>query len=96
MIEDRERIARNLHDEIIQDLIGVRLGLVHILQRTPDAEACEELAGSLRQLDLVTTRVRDVVAGLAAGGGLAECRDTLTSITSSKAQGDHIGWRNRA
>ena len=92
VIEDRERIARNLHDEIIQDLIGVRLGLVHILQRTPDNGACDELADSLAQLDLLTTRVRDVVVGLEAGGGLADFRDTLESITSSKAQGAHIGW----
>lgn len=92
LIEDRERIARNLHDEIIQDLIGVRLGLVHLLQRTADDEACEELAKSLTQLDLVTTRVRDVVAGLEVGASIADFRDTLTSITSIKAQSAHIGW----
>jgi|GEM_PF-2451698 Signal transduction histidine kinase len=92
LIEDRERIARNLHDEIIQDLIGVRLGLVHLLQRTLDDEACEELAESLTQLDLVTTRVRDVVAGLEEGASMADFRDTLTSMTSSKANSAHIGW----
>lgn len=92
LIEDRERIARNLHDEIIQDLIGVRLSLVHLLQRTADNEAREELAESLTQLDLVTTRVRDVVAGLEGGASIADFRDTLTSITSIKAQSAHIGW----
>ena len=92
LFEDRERIARNLHDEVIQDLIGVRLGLVHLLQRSSDDEMCEELAESLTQLDLVTTRVRDVVAGLEEGASVADFRDTLTSITSSKAHIAHIGW----
>ncbi len=92
VIEDRERIARNLHDEIVQDLIGVRLGLVHFLQRAVDAEVREQLGESLRQVDLVTTRLRDVVEGLEPGASLAGFRDALTSTTSSKAHSAHIGW----
>ena len=92
VIEDRERIARNLHDEIIQDLIGVRLGLVHLLQRSSDDEAREELAESLTQLDLVTIRARDVVTGLEDGASVADFRDTLTSVASSKARRANIGW----
>ena len=92
VIEDRERIARDLHDEIIQDLIGVRLGLVHFLQRAVDADVREQFVESLAQVDLVTTRLRDVVAGLEPGASLAAFRETLTSTTSSKAESAHIGW----
>lgn len=92
VIEDRERIARNLHDEIIQDLIGVRLGLVHFLQRAVAPDVRVQLAESLTQVDLVTTRLRDVVAGLEPGASLDAFRDALASTTSSKAVSAHIGW----
>ena len=92
VIEDRERIARNLHDEIIQDLIGVRLGLVHFLQRAEDTDVRAQLTESLTQVDLVTMRLRDVVAGLEPGASLTGFRDALASTTSSKADSAHIGW----
>ncbi len=53
LLEDRERIARDLHDSIIQDLFAVGLGLqaaVRLIDRQPEAVR-DRLDGAIDQLD---------------------------------------------
>lgn len=92
MLEVREQIARNLHDEVTQDLIAVRLGLVHLVPRVEDAALREELERTLVDLDDATRRLRDVVAGLDETTSAQDFADVLRSITSSKAERAVIGW----
>jgi signal transduction histidine kinase len=92
VLEIRERIARNLHDEVTQDLIAVRLGLVHLVPRVSDARLRAELDRSLRDLDDATRRLRDVVAGLDETTSADDFVDVLRSITSSKAARVRIEW----
>ena len=92
VLEVRQQIARNLHDEVIQDLIAVRLGLVAL---APDAET-PEVAARLRtlhdELNEVTRRLRDVVAGLDSATTPEAFADTLRSIAGSRAARHGIGW----
>lgn len=85
ILETREQIARNLHDEVTQDLIAVRLGLVHLVPHVADPELRAELDDRLHDLDDATRRLRDVVAGLDRTTSAEDFVDVLRSITSSKA-----------
>jgi signal transduction histidine kinase len=95
VLEVRQQIARNLHDEVIQDLIGVRLGLVAL---APDAES-PEVAARLQTLhdDLneATMRLRDVVAGLDGAMTPSVFADTLRSLVANRAERHAIGWSVR-
>jgi signal transduction histidine kinase len=92
MLEVREEIGRNLHDEVTQDLIAVRLGLVHLARRVADAGVRAELERSLLDLDDATRRLRDVVAGLDQTTTADDFSDVLRSITGSKAERAQIDW----
>jgi PAS domain S-box-containing protein len=92
VVETREQIARNLHDEVTQDLIGVRLGLVHLVPRVADPDLRADLDRCLRDLDDATRRLRDVVAGLDGTTSAEDFVDVLRSITGSKAARVQIDW----
>lgn len=92
MLEVREQIARNLHDEVTQDLIAVRLGLVHLVPHVEDSALREGLERTLVDLDDATRRLRDVVAGLDETTSADDFVAVLRSITSSKAERAVIDW----
>ena len=58
VVEDRERIARELHDAIIQDLFAVGLSLQGHAQRIPEAEVRRILEDAVGRLDEVIGRLR--------------------------------------
>ena len=92
MLEVREEIGRNLHDEVTQDLIAVRLGLVHAVPQVEDLAVRAQLERSLADLGDATRRLRDVVAGLDETTTAADFADVLRSIASSKAERALIDW----
>ncbi len=92
VLEVRQQIARNLHDEVIQDLIGVRLALVTMVSDAPDPRTALRLASLRDELDATTIRLRDVVAGLEEAVSPAEFGDTLRALTRSRALRHGIGW----
>ncbi len=51
VVEDRERIARDLHDSVIQDLFAVGLGLQGIAERVQDTSAAAALDDAVDRLD---------------------------------------------
>ncbi|MGZ4714226.1 MAG: GAF domain-containing sensor histidine kinase [Acidimicrobiia bacterium] len=91
MLEVRRQIARNLHDEVIQDLIGVRLALSGLVADPRAAGVDERLRELPDELNHATRRLRDVVAGLdqdtTEGLGVA-----LQSLVSNRAQRQEMGW----
>jgi signal transduction histidine kinase len=60
-LEDRERIARDLHDTVIQRLIAIGLGLHGTLKLVTDSAVRTRLLGAVDDLD---TTVRDVRAAI--------------------------------
>jgi PAS domain S-box-containing protein len=68
IIDDRQRIARDLHDTVIQDIFAAGMGL-QALQRAmpPDNSLKEQLGASVDHLDSVITRLRKVIFNLTHG-----------------------------
>jgi signal transduction histidine kinase len=77
LVEDRERIARELHDTVIQRLFAVGLslqGTVRLLRSDPD-EAVVRIGTAIDDLDVTVKHIRSAIFGLesavtSAGDGL--------------------------
>ena len=61
ILEDRERIARDLHDTVIQEVFASGLSLQALLARVDDNHVEERLRAVIERLDGSITRLRDVI-----------------------------------
>lgn len=66
VIEDRQRIARDLHDSVIQDLFAVGLNLQGLSTKLEDAAAEAELNTSIDTLDQAVSALRRYIFELRA------------------------------
>lgn len=89
LLEDRERIGRDLHDTVIQELFAVGMGLQSLAGRLPDGAHRDRARALVDNLDEVIRDIRTAIFGATAhqdwGRGLkgrilrlaAESRTTL-------------------
>jgi two-component system, NarL family, sensor histidine kinase DevS len=68
VLEDRERIARELHDGTIQSLFTVGLGLQGTASLVGEAEAVRRIEAAVGELDRVIQDLRSYIFGLQPGG----------------------------
>ena len=80
--EDRERIARDLHDSVIQDLFAVGLALQGIAERVTDPAAASTIEGSVDRLDLVVESLRAYIFQLRTIGDRRQLDDRLQELVS--------------
>ncbi len=64
IVEDRERIARDLHDGIIQDIFAVGLCLQSASSRVVDSDLSDELRDAATRLDETITSLRRFIFDL--------------------------------
>src|SRR5256886_8466390 len=64
VLDDRERIGRELHDGAIQALFSVGMGLQGLAMLTPDAGIRERLEDAVGQIDDVIRDLRNYIFGL--------------------------------
>jgi signal transduction histidine kinase len=80
--EDRERIARDLHDSVIQDLFAVGLALQGIAERVTDRTAAATIEESVDRLDRVVEALRAYIFQLRATGTRRQLDDRLQELVS--------------
>jgi signal transduction histidine kinase len=67
VLEDRERIAKELHDGVIQALLAVGLGLQGSAMLARDPELQRRIGGAVEELDRVIGDLRNYIFGLRPG-----------------------------
>jgi len=70
IVQDRDRIARDLHDSIIQDLFAIGLSLQALSERVADESSARVLADSVDRLDDVVESVRAYIYDLRSNSAL--------------------------
>jgi signal transduction histidine kinase len=80
--EDRERIARDLHDSVIQDLFAVGLALQGIADRVTDQTAASTIELSVDRLDGVVEALRAYIFQLRTTGTRRQLDDRLQELVS--------------
>ena len=73
MVEDRERIGRDLHDTVIQRLFATGLGLQAVRRRADDgSEVTERLDRAVDDVDEIVREIRSTIFALQSGEGDAQ------------------------
>jgi signal transduction histidine kinase len=80
--EDRERIARDLHDSVIQDLFAVGLSLQGISERVADTTAAKTLDDAVDRLDNAVETLRSYIFQLRSRRGRRQLDDRLQELVS--------------
>ncbi|MCW2739898.1 MAG: histidine kinase [Blastococcus sp.] len=69
VFEDRDRIARDLHDHVIQRVFAAGLSLQSVLPRIEDAEAAGRVQSAVGQLDATVRDIRTTIFDLHTAAG---------------------------
>jgi two-component system, NarL family, sensor histidine kinase DevS len=67
ILDDRERIAKELHDGVIQALFAVGMGLQGTAIMSGDEELADRIEGAVAELDRVIRDLRNYIFGLRPG-----------------------------
>ncbi len=92
VLADRERIARDLHDVVIQRLFATGLGLQGLTHRTRRDDIRERLEQAIDELDTTIREIRTAIFGL-HGGATDSVRAALVAAVDDAAQ--MLGFRPR-
>lgn len=69
---DRDRIARDLHDHVIQRLFGAGMGLQGSLPLIADSRAHQRVSDAIEQVDQTIREVRNTIFSLSIPAGAAQ------------------------
>lgn len=86
VLEDRERIARELHDGVIQALFAVGMSLEATTGLIPDSGARARVDSAVRELDQVIRELRSYIFGLRTELGRATVTEALSKLGSEFEQ----------
>ncbi|MFE2752305.1 GAF domain-containing protein [Actinosynnema sp. NPDC059335] len=82
VLEDRDRIARDLHDHVIQRLFATGMGLQGALGAIREPQARERVRKAVHQLDETVLEIRTSIFDLQAGDELPGLRRRLLDLVS--------------
>ncbi len=86
LLEDRERIARDLHDTVIQRLFATGLSLQGAVRLAQRPEVADRIQGAVEDLDETVKHIRTVIFGLEAGRSVSSgLRDEVLALAREAA-----------
>lgn len=85
LLEERDRIARDLHDLVIQRLFATGLALQETLRLDLDASVAARLDQAITDLDLTIAEIRRAIFGLGAGRRGRDLRGSVEDVVESAA-----------
>jgi signal transduction histidine kinase len=95
LLEDRERIAMDLHDTVIQQLFAIGLSMEATSRLVTDSEVRRRIQLGVEDLDDTIKRIRSTIFGLAssARAAVGELRDRVLALVDETASS--LGRRPR-
>jgi PAS domain S-box-containing protein len=84
LVEDRERIARDLHDIVIQKLFAAGMTIQGVWSRTTEPESARRLSGIVDDLDETIREIRSVIFSLQAETGQERMRGEILRVVSEE------------
>lgn len=85
LLHDRERIARDLHDTVIQHLFATGIGLQSVLRSIDDPTARAKVDGAVKDIDGAIRQLREAIFGLHAMPAGVELGQAIESLAAEKA-----------
>ena len=83
VLHDRERIARDLHDTVIQRIFATALGLQALSRVVGDVSVADKVQAAVDDLDATIREIRGVIFELNSGErGLAGCRARVLALVA--------------
>jgi signal transduction histidine kinase len=86
LMHDRERIARDLHDTVIQQLFATGMGLQALAATITDPEAKDRLRTSIDGIDAAIHQLREAIFGLHAVPQHLAFGQTIAALVDDKAE----------
>lgn len=80
VMADRDRIARDLHDHVIQRLFAIGLGLQSTHRRAKSPQVAARISGHIDQLHEVIQEIRTAIFDLQADGSTTSLRSALNEL----------------
>jgi signal transduction histidine kinase len=87
LADDRRRIARDLHDHVIQQLFGTGLGLQGVAARLGPGVESEAVADAIEQLDDAIRQIRTVIFALSQRDATSVRHRLLDVVSELSSQG---------
>ncbi|WP_045731687.1 GAF domain-containing protein [Pseudarthrobacter chlorophenolicus] len=87
LFTDRERIARDLHDLVIQRLFAAGLSIQSLRRYTPDPVAHERIAAVTAELDDTIRKLRDTIYSLRTGGNQEPLTGRILKVAEETSRG---------
>lgn len=92
-LEERERIARDLHDTVIQHLFAVGMSLQAVESQITDLVVHDRVRWAVDHLDETIREVRSVIFGLQTARGPGGLRTRVAGVVAESARG--LGFEPR-
>ncbi|MFI0353283.1 GAF domain-containing protein [Actinomadura sp. 9N407] len=91
LLEDRDRIARDLHDTVIQQLFATAMSLMSAIKMTRRPEVAARIQRSVDDLDGTIRQIRSTIFALQATADMEETlRSRLHSVIDAATE--HLGF----
>ena len=85
LAEDHDRIARDLHDTVIQELFGVGLGLQGLQSRVTTPELAERVAKAVDDIDNIIRQIRFTIYELSQAESARGPRQRIVDVVTEVA-----------